>query len=127
VDEGEVTHDYLFPIELLGLSAQQSILEEFGGNRPFISEVARISDDQLMKLPGFGLSTIRKVRSITDSGIKSFSAIAGLTNAELLSEHDCLAQELTSLRDEFHQRELELQVRLRATRHELRVRGLAPN
>jgi hypothetical protein len=126
VDEGGVTHDYLFPIELLGLSAQQSIMEEFGGSRPSISEVARIPDNQLMKLPGFGLSTIRKVRSITHSGIKSFSAIAGLTNAELLSEHDCLTQKLTSLRDEFHQRELELQVRLRAARHELRVRGLAP-
>jgi predicted flap endonuclease-1-like 5' DNA nuclease len=121
-----VPEDDLFPIELLGLRAQESILAEFGGRRPSVAEVASIPDDQLMKLSGFGPSTIRKVRSITQSGIASSSDIAGLTDAELLSVHDCLAHELTRLRDEFHRRELELRARLRVTRHELRVRGLTP-
>jgi hypothetical protein len=124
-NEGRVPDDDLFPIELLGLRAQESILAEFGGRRPSLSEVASISDDHLMKLSGFGPSNIRKVRSITHSGIRSFSAIAGLTNAELLSEHDCLAHELTSLRDEFHRREHELQARLREASHEIRARGLS--
>ncbi|WP_201865211.1 hypothetical protein [Microvirga soli] len=118
--------DDLFPIELLRLRAQESILAEFGGRRPSIAEVARIPDAQLMKLSGFGPSTIRQVRSITRSGIATSSEIAGLTNAELLSVHGGLTHELTCLRDEFHQRELELRARLRAARHELRVRGLAP-
>jgi hypothetical protein len=125
VNEGRVPHDDLFPIELLGLRAQESILQEFGGRRPSLAEVADLPDSLLMKLPGFGPSTIRRVRSIARSGIKSLSVIAGFTNAELLSEHDCLTHELTGLRDEFHRRELELQARLRITSHELRVRGLA--
>jgi hypothetical protein len=124
-NEGRVPDDDLFPIELLGLRAQESILAEFGGRRPLVSELANLPDDYLMKLSGVRPSTVRKVRSITRSGIKSSSEIAGLTNAELLSEHDCLAHELTSLRDEFHRREHELQARLRETSHEIRARGLS--
>jgi hypothetical protein len=126
VDEAGVPHDDLFPIELLRLAAQQSILAEFSGRRPSVSEVASLPDDHLMKLAGFGPSTIRKVRSITQSGINSSSAIAGLDDAELLSEYRSLRQELTKLREEFHRREREFQGRLRAIRLELRVRGLQP-
>jgi hypothetical protein len=60
-----VPRDDLFPIELLGLRAQESILAEFGGRHPLVSELANLPDDYLMKLSGFGPSTVRKVRSIT--------------------------------------------------------------
>jgi hypothetical protein len=73
-NEGRVPDDDLFPIELLGLRAQESILAEFGGRRPSLSEVASISDDHLMKLSGFGPSNIRKVRSITHSVMSSIGA-----------------------------------------------------
>ena len=99
------------------------------GSGPFASsifEVASLSDDLLMKLAGFGPSTIRKVRSITQSGINSSSAAARLNDAELLSEHDSVTDELKKIQEEFHRRELELQGRLRAIRRELRVRGLQP-
>jgi predicted flap endonuclease-1-like 5' DNA nuclease len=125
MDEGGVPHDDLFPIELLELRAQVSILEHFGGRHPSMSEVARIPDDHLMKLSGFGPSTIRKVRSITQSGIASSSEIAGSSDAELRMKHDRLSAELTQLRDEFNRREDELQGQLNAIRLELRVRGLS--
>ncbi len=119
-------HDDLFPIELLRFRAQQSILAEFGGRRPSLSEVACLSDDHLMKLAGFGPFTIRKVRSITQGGVNSSSAIAGLGDAELLSEYDAMTHELTKLREDFRGREVEIQGQLRAIRLELRVRGLQP-
>jgi hypothetical protein len=121
-----VPHDDLFPIELLRLRAQDSILAEFGGRRPSLSEVAGIPDDHLMTLSGFGVSTIRKVRSITQSGISSSSELGGSSDAELRMKHDQLSEELTQLCDEFKRREHELQGLLRAIRFELRVRGLSP-
>jgi hypothetical protein len=121
-----VPHNDLFPIELLRFTAQQSILAEFGGRHPSIAEVASIPDDHLMKLAGFGPSTIRKVRSIIQSGGSSSSVIAGLSDSELLSEYGSFTHELTNLREEFHRRERDLQGRLRAIRLELRVRGLQP-
>ena len=54
----------LFPVELLGKSAQESLLREFGDRRPSISEVASLPEDHLLKLAGFGPSTIQKVRTI---------------------------------------------------------------
>jgi hypothetical protein len=120
-----VSHDDLFPIELLRFTAQQSILAEFGGRHPSIAEVASIPDDHLMKLAGFGPSTIRKVRSIIQSGGSS-SVTAGLSDTELLPEYGSFTHELTNLREEFHRRERDLQGRLRAIRLELRVRGLQP-
>jgi hypothetical protein len=125
VNEGGVPHDDLFPIELLRLQAQESILAEFGGRRPTMSEVARIPDDHLMKLSGFGPSTVRKVRSIIQRGIASSSEVAGSSDAELRTKHDRLSAELTQLRDEFNRREDELQGQLNAIRLELRVRGLS--
>jgi hypothetical protein len=125
VDEDDVQLDRLFPIELLGMRAQQSLLEEFGRRHPSISEVARIADTHLSKLPGFGPSTIRRVRSITQDGTASSSTIAGLSNDELLSEHDRLVAELSELRGEFKRQEHVLTRRLRALRLELRVRGLS--
>jgi hypothetical protein len=118
-------HDDLFPIELLGSQAQESILREFGGRRPTVVEIASIPEANLLKLPGFGPSTVRKVRSIALSGTASSSALAGLNDDEVLLEHDRLSAELSELREEFKKREHELKRRLGATRLELRVRGHA--
>lgn len=117
-------HEDLFPIELLGLRAQVSILDHFGGRHPSMSEMTNIPDADLLRLPGVGPSTIRKIRSLALGRIKSFSAITSLSDAELLGEHERQLTKLSELRDEFKRREDEFKRRLRAIRLELRVRGL---
>lgn len=119
-------HEYLFPIELLEFRVQASILEHFRGRHPSISEMTSISDDDLLKLPGVGPSTIQKIRLLTQGGLKSLSAMTGLSDAELLQEHERQSAKLSELHDEFEQRERELKRLLRAIRLELRVRGLSP-
>jgi hypothetical protein len=119
-------HEDLFPIELLDFRVQASILEHFGGRHPSISEIANISDDDLLKLPGVGPSTIRKIRLLTQGGLKSLSAVAGLSDTELLQEHERQSAKLNELRDEFKWQESEVKRLLRPIRLELRVRGLAP-
>jgi hypothetical protein len=88
--------------------------------------MTNISDGDLLKFPGIGPSTIRKIRLLTQGGLKSFSAITGLSDAELLQEHERQLAKLSELRDEFKRRESELKRLLRAIRLELRVRGLSP-
>jgi hypothetical protein len=127
VDEGGVPRDVLFPVELLGARAQVSILEKFSGRRPSMSEVASIPDAELLKLSGFGPSTIRQVHSITQGGLASSSAMTGLSDDELLSERDRLLAELTEVRETLKRREQELRRRLRAVTLELRVRGPSQN
>jgi hypothetical protein len=112
-------------MELLELRAQQSLLREFGGRYPSVVEVASISDAHLMKLPGFGPPTIRRLRSIIQDMLTSSSTTARLSDAELLSEHGRIVAELVTMRDNFKRCERELKVQLRAVRIEIRVRGLA--
>ncbi|MBM6582897.1 hypothetical protein ILT44_22075 [Microvirga sp. BT689] len=116
----------VFPIELLEYRVQASIREHFGGRSPSISEMAKISDDELLKLPGVGPSTIRKIRLLIQGGVQFFSATTELSDAELLQEHERQLTRLSELRDEFKRREAEFKRRLRAIRLELRVRGLSP-
>jgi hypothetical protein len=121
-----VPHEDLFPVELLDYRVQASIREHFGGRCPSISEMANILDDDLLKLPGVGASTIRKIRLLVQGGIQAFSAMTELSDAELLQEHERQLTRLSELRDEFQRREGEFKRRLRAIRLELRVRGLSP-
>ncbi len=118
-------HDDPFPIELLGRQVQESLLQEFGGRRPSIAEVANIPEADLLKLPGIGLSTVRKIRVLAQNGITSSFSVAGLSDDNLLLEHDRLSAELSDLRNEFNRRERELRAMLSAVRHELRMRGLS--
>jgi hypothetical protein len=127
VDEGSVRRVVLFPVEFLGRSAQESLLQEFGGRRPSMAEVASLPEDHLLKLAGFGPSTIQKVRSILQGGRTSSSSTADWSDEELLSEHGRLSAKLEDLRDEFKRKERELQQQLRAVRLELRIRGLSRN
>jgi hypothetical protein len=124
VNEGGVRRVELFPVELLGKSAQESLLREFGDRRPSISEVASIPEAHLLKLSGFGPSTIRKVRSIIQGGTASSSPTAGLSDEKLLSEYDRLSAKFNELQDEFNRQSQELKLQLRAVRLELRMRGL---
>jgi hypothetical protein len=121
-----VPHEDLFPIELVDFRVQASIREHFGGRCPSISEMANIPDDDLLKLPGVGPSTIRKIRLLIQGGIILLSAMTELSDAELLREHERQLTRLSELRDEFKRREGEFKRRLRAIRLELRVRGLSP-
>jgi hypothetical protein len=121
-----VPHEDLFPIELLEYRVQASIREHFGGRCPSISEMADMPDDDLLKLPGVGPSTIRKIRLRVQGRIRFFSAMTELSDAELLQEHQRQLTRLSELRDEFNQRDAEFKRRLRAIRLELRVRGLSP-
>jgi hypothetical protein len=100
-------------------------LQEFGGRRPSMSEVANIPEAELLKLPGIGLSTVRKVRLLAQSGITSSFSVAGLSDDNLLLEQARLSAELSDLRNEFNRRERELRAMLSAVRHELRMRGLS--
>jgi hypothetical protein len=125
VDEGSVRRVGLFPVELLGKSAQESLLQEFGGRRPSFAEVASLPDDHLLKLAGFGPSTIQKVRSILQGGTTSVSLTADWSEEDLLSERNRLSAKLRDLQDEFKRQEQELKQRLRAIRLELRMRGLS--
>jgi hypothetical protein len=117
-------NDDLFPIELLELRAQVSILEHFGGRHPTLSEMANVPDADLLKLSGVGPSTIRKIHSIIRGGIASSSAMVSLSDDELLSERDRLLAQLNELRDELKRQEHEFKQRLRVIDLELRVRGL---
>ncbi|MGF9764985.1 hypothetical protein AAII07_59040 [Microvirga sp. 0TCS3.31] len=119
-------HEDLFPTELLEFRVQVSILEHLGGRHPSMFEMTSISDDDLLKLPGIGPSTIRKIHLLTQSGLKSLSAMTGLSDAELLQEHERQSAKLRELHNEFKRRERELKRLLRAIRLELRVRGLSP-
>ncbi|QRM34509.1 hypothetical protein [Microvirga sp. VF16] len=83
-------------------------MEKFGGRCPSISEVANIPDADLLMLAGIGPSTIRKIHSITGGGIISSTAMAGLSDDELLSKCDRLLAQLNELRGEFKWREQEL-------------------
>ncbi|MFC1458773.1 hypothetical protein ACETIH_19155 [Microvirga arabica] len=119
-------HKDLFPIELMGHHVQASIREHFGGRCPSNSEMANIPDNELLKLPGVGALTIRKIHMLIQGGIRSSSAMTELSDAELLQEHKRQLTRLSELRDEFKRREGEFKRRLRAIRLELRVRGLSP-
>jgi hypothetical protein len=123
VDEGSVQRIGPFPVELLGKSAQENLLNEFGGRRPSMAEVANLREDYLLKLAGFGPSTVQKVRSILQDGTTSASFTAAWSDEELLSEQVHLSAKLRDLQDEFKREEQELKQRLRAIRLELRMRG----
>ncbi len=116
----------LFPVEFLGKNAHESLMREFGGRRPSMAEVASLSEHHLLKLAGFGPSTIQKVRSILQGGTTAGSLTSDWSDEELLTEHNRLSSELRDLREEFKRQERELQQRLRAIRLELRIRGLSP-
>jgi hypothetical protein len=92
-----------------------------------MTEVASIPEFHLLKLAGFGPSTIQKVRSIIQRNTTSSCLTADWDDEKLRLEHERVSAKLRDLQDEFRQRERELQLRLRTIRLEFRMRGLSAN
>ncbi len=112
--------DDLFPLKRFSQRVQESILEEFGGRCPSTSELAQLPDPRLLKLPGFGPKTLRKIRFAAECGIRSSDAAAEIqSDAGLQSELDQIGREICALREEFHRRQQELRCRLELISSEL--------
>jgi hypothetical protein len=118
-----VAFDDTFPIDKLGPRVRDTILAEFGGRCPTIHEMAGFTDRDLLKLPGFGPVTLRKLRVLVRSLATGADAMAQWSNAKLLSEHHMLLRSLYDLHTDFKQRDDALRGRLDAVRLELRMRG----
>ena len=114
--------DDLFPIKRFSQRVQESILEEFGGRCPSASELAQIPDPRLLKLPGFGPKTLRKIRSFTECGNRIANEVIVQSGTRLQSELDQLGREIGSLQEEFHRRQRELLSRLDLISSELLLR-----
>ena len=104
--------DVPFPIAHFNQRVQESILEEFGGRCPSASELAQIPDSRLLKLPGFGPKTLRRIRSLTQGWSKIPEIAAPRLSTRLHSELDHLEVEIGVLQDEFHRRQMELRCKL---------------
>ncbi|WP_201833621.1 hypothetical protein [Microvirga zambiensis] len=114
--------DDLFPIKRFSQRVQESILEEFGGRCPSASEVAQVPDPRLLKLPGFGPKTLRKIRSVTECGNRIAGEAIVQSSTRLQSELEQLGREIGVLQDEFHRRQRELVSRLELISSELVLR-----
>jgi hypothetical protein len=119
--------DDLFPIDSFGLRIRESILDEFGGRCPTVQEVAGIPDSCLLKLPGMGLTTLRKLRSATHGLKTGIDAIERWSNARLLSERNRLLAEIKHHQDEFKRQQRELRRRLELISIEFRLRRVPLN
>ena len=116
-----------FPIDSFGLRIRESILDEFGGRCPTVQEVAGISDSCLLKLPGMGPTTLRKLRSATHERRMGIDAIERWSNARLLSERNRLLDEVKHRQDDFKRQQSELRRRLDSISIELRLRKVPLN
>jgi hypothetical protein len=125
--EGKVPLDDPFPIHSFGLRIRESILDEFGGRCPTVQEVAGIPDSLLLKLPGMGPTSLRKLRSATHGLKMGMDAIEQWSNARLLSERNRLLDEIQHHQDEFRRQQSELRRRLDSISIELRLRRVPLN
>jgi hypothetical protein len=116
-----------FPIDSFGLRIRESILDEFGGRCPTVQEVAGTPDSLLLKLPGMGPTTLRKLRSATHGLKLDIEAIERWSNARLLSERNRLLDEIRHHQDEFKRQQCELRRRLDSISVELRLRRVPLN
>ena len=101
-----------FPIHSFGLRIRESILDEFGGRCPTVQEMAGIPDSLLLKLPGIGPRSLRKLRSATHGLKLDIEAIERWSNARLLSERNRLLDEIKHHQDEFKRQQSELRRRI---------------
>ena len=112
-----------FPVERLSKRVQDSILDEFRGRYPTALEVARVPDAHWMTLPGIGPTTLARLRSLTEEVCEQVqpSALTKLTVSQLLKRHDRLIARREQLQAELR----EIRDRLRASKAELWMRGMA--
>jgi hypothetical protein len=91
-----------FPIPSCSRRVREAILAKFGGCCPTVREVISISDAQWLKAPGIGSFAVEELHRITQDLFTSAGdrPLAGLSNAELLSERNRLRRELNSIRSD---------------------------
>ena len=85
----------LLPLEGFRQLAVQSLLEEFGGRHPTLLEISSIPDSHLLKLPGFGPSTIGRIRSLLDDEQNDINLSLMNTHEDLLFELNKLLENVT--------------------------------
>jgi hypothetical protein len=116
-------HD-LLPLTGFRQLAIQSILDEFGGRHPTLTEISSIPDSHLRKLPGFGPTTILKIRSLTKDISGNRMCTARYSHDELLKQiHDAITQAI-QIRDEFIRHQTEVANIMRGVLNELRLRDV---
>lgn len=115
-----------FPVESFGHRVRETILEEFGGRCPSMSEVASIPESYLLQLPGFGRSTVEKFRCVIQGVQDDADSVAAWSSVRLQSEHHRLLSKLINLQDKLNRQQQELRFQLDEIRAELRLRGLHP-
>jgi hypothetical protein len=119
-------HD-LLPLRDFRQLARQSILDEFGGRHPTLIEVSSIPDSKLRKLPGFGPSTILKIRSLTKDISANRSYTTRYNHDELIKQiHDGINQAI-QIHDDFIRHQTELANKMRRILNELRLRDFPQN
>ncbi|MBM6582454.1 hypothetical protein ILT44_19810 [Microvirga sp. BT689] len=93
----------LLPLEGFRQLAVRSILEEFGGRHPTMLEISSIPDSQLLKLPGFGPSTIGRIRSLLNGEQNDINLSLKNTYEDLLYELDRLLENVTKSQMDHYQ------------------------
>jgi hypothetical protein len=113
-------HD-LLPLRGFRQLAIQSILDEFGGRHPTLTEISSIPDSHLRKLPGFGPTTILKIRSLTKDIIGTRSYTTRYNRDELLKKISDAINQAIQIHDDSIRHQTELANKMRGILNELRL------
>jgi hypothetical protein len=102
--------DDLFPLKSCTHPMRAAILAEFGGRCPTVREVISVPDARWLKAPGVGPFILKGFYHLTQDLLRSSEdrPLAGLTNAELLSERDHIRRELNRLKSNLQSVTVEL-------------------
>lgn len=111
-----MSSDDPFPISAFPKPVQDAIFNEFDGRCPSIREIASISENHWMKMPGFGPKTIARLQSLTRNLMREPSDLSRLTNNEILSELNCINHEIGKIQD--------LQNKIKSVMVEIQLREL---
>jgi hypothetical protein len=101
--EGRMQPQDLLPLEGFRQLAVQSLLEEFGGRHPTMLEISSIPDSRLLKLPGFGPSTIGRIRSLLNGEQNDIDLSLKNTYEDLLFELDKQLENVTKAQVDHYQ------------------------
>ncbi|WP_210381520.1 hypothetical protein [Microvirga zambiensis] len=108
-----------FPLEELPVHIRQTILEEFGGRRPSIREVASLPDTHWLQLPHIGPRVLASIRELTRGARRKarLPSLAGMTDAELEAEFDRLSDERRAVDTQLKEVKAEIRLRSEAKRY----------
>ncbi len=93
--------DDAFPLHVVPGRIGAVILQEFRGRCPTVQEVAQLSDQQWLAVPGIGPSALGFIRSVTDDQLAAADAFspATMSDVELLDRLASIQEELRGIRD----------------------------